>query len=122
MKIGTKKGFASCGVIVLLATAVFASDLSGTWNAKVSLGWKGSGTPTFVLKQSGEKLTGTYSGTLGQSNVNGTVKGDDVVLEFEISGLKVRYTGKLDKQADKIEGNVDYGGRASGPFTATRKK
>ena len=32
----------------------------------------GSGTPIFVFKQSGEKLTGTYSGLMGNAELTGT--------------------------------------------------
>jgi opacity protein-like surface antigen len=117
-----KKALAIFGMIILLTVAAFAADLSGTWNTKVDLGWRGSGTPTFVLKQDGDKLSGNYSGAFGQSKVTGTVKGSDVILEFEASGMKVRYTGKVDPDGAKMEGSVDYGGRVSGTFTASKKK
>ncbi len=116
-----KRATAICAIIVFTATSLFASDLSGTWNAKVVLGDQ-TGTPTFVLKQNGEKLTGTYSGALGEAPVTGTVKGKEVTLDFEASGLKVHYAGKLDREDKKIEGTVDYGGQASGTFTATKKQ
>jgi len=96
-------------------------DLTGTWNCKVVLGEQ-SGTPTFVLKQQGEKLTGTYSGALGDAPVTGTVKGSDVTIDFEASGAQIHYAGKVDKDGKKIEGTCDYGGQASGTFTATKKE
>ncbi|MFV8227053.1 hypothetical protein ACNKXV_13975, partial [Christiangramia aquimixticola] len=49
-------------------------DLTGTWTVDVQTDM-GSGNPTFVLKQEGEKITGTYSGSLGDSQVTGTLKG-----------------------------------------------
>ena len=109
-------------VVALLATSVLAAvDLTGTWNCKVVLGEQ-SGTPTFVLKQQGEKLTGTYSGALGDAPVTGTVKGSDVTIDFEASGAQIHYAGKVDKDGKKIEGTCDYGGQASGTFTATKKE
>jgi hypothetical protein len=104
-----------------LAVGVLAAtDISGTWDATVQTS-AGNGTPTFVLKQDGDKLTGTYTGTLGNAPVTGTVKGNDVTLEFDVSGTKVKYTGKIDSAGTKMEGSCDYGGQASGTFTATKK-
>jgi hypothetical protein len=109
-------------VVALLATSVLAAvDLTGTWNCKVVLGEQ-SGTPTFVLKQQGEKLTGTYSGALGDAPITGTVKGSDVTIDFEASGAQIHYAGKVDKDGKKIEGTCDYGGQASGTFLATKKE
>jgi hypothetical protein len=106
--------------ISLLAVSTFAADLSGTWLAKVDTS-AGSGTPTFVLKQDGTKLTGTYNGTFGNADLTGTVNGSDVTLEFEVSGTKVTYKGKLDSAGTKMEGTCDYGGQASGTFSATKQ-
>lgn len=109
-------------LVVFSAVALYAAvDLTGTWNCKVVLGDQ-SGTPTFVLKQQGEKLTGTYSGALGDAPVTGTVKGSDVTIDFEVSGAQIHYAGKVDKDGKKIEGTCDYGGQASGTFTATKKE
>lgn len=116
-----KKAPAIFATVVFLAVSVFAVDVTGTWNAKVDLGGQG-GSPTFVLKQDGEKLTGKYSGALGEAEVHGTVKGSDVVWDFEASGAAIHYAGKLDSTGNKMEGTVDYGGQASGTFTATKKE
>ncbi|HEV2988811.1 MAG TPA: hypothetical protein VG759_10240 [Candidatus Angelobacter sp.] len=116
-----KKAAAILAIVMFMAaTLCAASNLTGTWNATVKLGDQG-GSPTFVLKQDGDKLTGTYSGALGEAPVKGTVKGDEVTIDFDASGAPVHYEGKVDKSGNKIEGTVDYGGQASGTFTATRK-
>ena len=115
-----KKASAIFAIIVLMAVALFAADLTGTWNAEVNLGDQ-KGSPTFVLKQDGEKLTGTYSGALGEAPIKGTVKGSEVTIDFDASGAAVHYAGKVDSSGKKMEGTVDYGGQASGTFTATRK-
>jgi hypothetical protein len=106
--------------VTLFAVSVFAADISGTWDATVQTS-AGNGTPTFVLKQNGDQLSGTYTGTLGNAPVTGTVKGSDVTLQFEVSGTKVTYIGKVDSGGMKMEGTCDYGGQASGTFTATKK-
>ena len=116
-----RKMLGTLASVVVLSASLFAVDLTGTWNAKVELSTGQSGSPTFVLKQDGEKLTGTYSGALGDAPVKGTIKGDDVTIDFEVSGAAIHYTGKVDKDGKKIQGTVDYAGQVSGTFTATKK-
>jgi hypothetical protein len=106
---------------LLLAIGAYAADVSGTWNATVNLGDQ-TGSPTFTFKQDGEKLTGTYSGALGDAKLTGTIKGNEISFDFEASGIAVHYAGKLNADGKKIEGTVDYGGQASGTFTATKKE
>jgi hypothetical protein len=116
-----KKAAAIFATLIFLATSLFAMDVTGTWNAKVDLGSQGGGSPTFVLKQEGEKLTGTYSGQLGESPLTGSVKGSDIVFNFDAAGCKVHYEGKIDADGKKMQGTVDYCGQASGTFTAAKK-
>ena len=81
----------------------------------------GSGTATFVLKQDGDKLSGTYSGALGEAKVTGSLKGDEVEWTFETEDAgKVVYKGKLD--GAKIKGTVEYGQLGKGNFTAEKTK
>ena len=109
----------------LIALAFFtavalAADVSGTWSAAVTLD-AGSGTATFVLKQSGDQLSGTYTGALGEAKVTGTVKGDAVEWSFEHAEAgKVQYNGTL-KGSNKIEGSVEYGQLGKGTFVAETK-
>jgi hypothetical protein len=116
-----KRAPAILALAILLTVTLFAADISGTWDMKVDLGNQG-GSPRFVLKQDGEKLTGTYSGQLGEASVHGTVKGNDVVIDFEVSGAAIHYVGKLDSTGNKMEGTVDYGGLASGTFTGSKRE
>lgn len=116
-----KKALGILGMLVLSAATLFAADVTGTWKAKVYLGDQ-TGSPIFVLKQDGEKLTGTYSGALGEAQVRGTVKGNEIVLDFDVSGAAIHYAGKIDVEGKKIDGSVDYGGQASGTFTATKSE
>jgi hypothetical protein len=98
-----------------------AADISGTWSADVALD-AGSGTATFVLKQSGDTLSGSYSGALGEAKVTGSIKGDDVEWSFENPEAgKVVYKGKLDGDS-KIKGAVEYGSLGKGSFTASKQK
>ena len=82
--------------VAMLGLSVSAqSDVSGTWNAVVELDL-GSGEPTFVFKQDGEMLTGTYEGTFGQADLTGKVTGDTIEFTFGAEGVgAASYTGKI---------------------------
>ena len=105
--------------VAVLGLWALAVDVTGTWNAKVDLGGQG-GSPTFVFKQDGDKLTGTYTGALGDAPLHGAIKGNDISFDFEVQGNAVHYAGKLDADGKKIEGTCDYAGQAKGTFTATK--
>jgi hypothetical protein len=109
-------------LILLMAAAlpVWAADLTGTWSADVVLD-AGSGTATFVFKQDGEKLSGSYSGTLGQATLSGTVKGDKAEWSFDVDQVgKVTYAATMDG-ATKMKGSTVYGLLGKGTFTAQKK-
>ena len=87
--------------------------------------WIISATPSFELKQDGDKLTGKYVSTVyGEAPVTGTVKGADVSITFSMNvegnAMTATYTGKLD--GDTMKGSCDYGGQMQGTFSAARKK
>ena len=104
---------------MLSALCLWGADLTGTWTAAVVLD-AGSGTATFNFKQTGEQLSGTYSGTLGEAKVSGTVKGDRAEWSFdsELAG-KISYTGMI--TGNEIKGSVEYGQLGKGTFTAQKK-
>ena len=94
--------------------------VTGTWNMAVET-TAGSGTPTFVLKQENDTLiTGTYSGQLGEAPVKGSIKGNDIRLEFTVSNILIEYTGTI--SGDTMKGKVKLGSMAEGTFTGKRKE
>ncbi len=117
------------GLAALLAVAAFtvaqlatAADVTGTWIMAVETG-AGSGSPTFTLIQKGEALSGGYNGQLGEAQVTGTVKGDDVTIEYNVDGqagsLAVKYAGKTDGKT--MSGKVSLGQLGEGTFTGTKQ-
>ena len=110
-------------VLIVVCAAAFAHDISGKWTFTVQTD-AGSGTPTFVFKQEGEKLTGTYNGTFGTAQLAGTVKGDVIEFSFEATMLdqkgKVVYTGKIEADG-KMKGDVDLGGLGKGTWTGAKQ-
>jgi hypothetical protein len=99
------------------------TDLTGKWLFTVET-TAGSGTPTITLKQDADKLTGHYSGQLGESDLTGSIKGQDLAFTFNVDAqgyaLKVTYTGTIESN-DSLKGKVDLGGLAGGTFTAKRQ-
>src|SRR5690349_17075289 len=92
------------GLVAAVATTTGytagVADISGTWIFSVDIEDGGHGDPTFVFKQEGEKLTGTYNGPLGEQKVTGTVTGAKAVFGFEFTrdgaDLKAMYTGSIE--------------------------
>ena len=120
-----KKIICTSSVITLVllfvsATSLFAqaTDVSGKWNMKVETS-AGSGTPVFVLKQSGETITGTYTGQLGQADVKGTLKDKDIRLEFKAGEINVVYTGTV--EGNTMKGKAVFGDMGEGTFSGTKE-
>lgn len=93
-------------------------NITGTWNITVQTD-AGSGTPTFNLKQEGEKITGTYTGQLGEAPVTGTIKGNEIHIEFAIQGNLIKYDGTA--TSTEMEGKVNLADMATGTFKGKKK-
>jgi hypothetical protein len=115
-------------VAVLVASSAAAGqaskvDVTGKWAFAVETS-AGSGTPTITLKQDGEKLTGHYSGQLGEADLTGSVKGQSVSFKFtaDVQGnaLECTYTGTAETK-DAMKGKVSIAGLGDGTFTAKKQ-
>jgi hypothetical protein len=99
-----------------------ALNISGAWQFEVTTA-AGSGNPAVTFNQSGETLTGQYSGQLGEAPVTGTLKGSELSFSFDVAAqdtkLHVVYTGTATK--DALKGTVTLGELGEGTFTARRK-
>lgn len=110
--------------MLLVAAIAGAADVSGKWTFAVTLDI-GSGSPEFTFKQDGETLTGAYSGAAGEANLTGTVKGDAIEFTFTANlggdDIAVVYKGRINADGT-MSGTADYGGAASGKWTARRAR
>lgn len=95
------------------------NNISGTWTMTVQTD-AGSGSPTFALKQEGEKLSGTYTGQLGDSPVTGTLKANVIHLEFSIQGNLITYDGTVTSPSE-MSGKVNLAEMATGTFSGKKK-
>jgi len=110
-------------VLALISISALAHDITGKWTFQVETPL-GSGSPTFVLKQTGEKLTGTYNGAFGTAELTGKVTGDDIEFSFDAmiqdQKAKVVYKGKIEA-AGKMSGSVEFPGLGTGSWTGTKQ-
>ena len=100
-----------------------AADLTGNWVFQVET-TAGGGSPTFTFKQEGDKLTGHYSGQLGEADLAGTVKGRAIDFKFvsEVQGFRIEaiYSGTIESK-DSVKGTVVLAGLGEGTFTGKRQ-
>jgi hypothetical protein len=101
-----------------------SGEFTGTWIVQVTTP-DISASPTVVLKQEGEKLTGEYQSTqYGSFPIEGTIKDGKIEFGFtmniEGNSVATSFSGTAEK--DSLKGNVAYGDFAQGTFTATKKQ
>jgi len=104
-----------------LATVPAGKDLTGKWSFTVETS-AGSGTPTFNFKQDGDKLTGDYSGQLGNNKITGTCKDGKFEFKFTVDQVgDVDYSGEI-LDNGTVKGKVKLGEMGDGTFTGERAK
>jgi hypothetical protein len=81
-------------------------------------------TPSVVLKQDADKLTGTYKSQIGEAPVTGQIKDREfsfqVTLTFDGTPVTIVYTGTVEETG--MKGRVSAGDIASGTFTGKRQE
>jgi hypothetical protein len=97
-------------------------DVTGTWSFQVESA-AGTGTPTMTFKQEGEKLSGHYSGQLGEAPLAGSIKGNAIEFTIDVSvqgtDVHIVYSGTVEK--DSMKGKVNLGDFGEGTFAAKKK-
>ena len=88
-------------IVVAMATAAFAADVTGTWTASFDT-QVGAQKYTYTFKVAGNKLTGKAKSELAMTETEiteGTVNGDDISfvenLNFQDMPLRIVYKGKM---------------------------
>jgi hypothetical protein len=109
-------------VLVPTAGAAETAKVAGEWAITVESP-QGKGTPTVVLKQDGEALTGTYKGRLGEVPLKGTITGNDIKFSITVNtqgqDLVIEYKGTVD--GDTMKGKAKFGDFGEGDFTGSKK-
>ncbi len=119
--------FMLVAAFLLLSTAAIAADIDGKWVASMPGRDGNTMQQTFTLKADGDKLTGSVSGRMGDTQISeGTVKGSDVsflvVREFNGNTMKMRYTGTVAGDELKMKMTMEGSDRPPREFTAKREK
>jgi hypothetical protein len=119
---------ATAAAVLAFGTAIGSAqaakvDLTGKWLFSVQTD-AGAGNPTFTLKQDGEKLTGHYSGTFGEADCTGSVKGNDFTIQYSADAqgtkLDITYKGTIENK-DSVKGTLTIAGLGDGTFTGKRQ-
>ena len=100
-----------------------AVDISGTWDMTVE-SQQGTAHPSITVKQEGERIAGTYRGEMGESRLEGTVKGSEisftVTLKFRDVSYTIAYTGSV--TGDNMKGTARFGDAGTGDWSAIRRR
>ena len=122
----TRRRFAwfSMFAFVLAATAaapLAQTSVAGEWVLTVN-GPQGTVDTDASFKQSGEKVTGTFSSQLGETNVEGTMTGSTLSLAFSVvtqnGPIDIRMTAEV--SGAEMKGSIDYG-MGTADFTGKKK-
>jgi hypothetical protein len=127
-----KKMFSFClFAIVLMAGAAFASvtpqgnaNVVGTWDITIESP-QGTRTSMLVIKQEGDKLTAAMKSDRGERPLKSiNVTGNDITMvmtiQFQGDEMTITYKGKV--ESDSMKGDADFGGLASGTWSAVPHK
>src|ERR1700688_3417687 len=82
-------------VLLAIAVAAFAADLTGKWVAQVA-GRNGTQEVTFNLKADGSKLTRTVTGVMGGRGGGGRAPQTVEISDGKIDGANVSFAVKMD--------------------------
>ncbi|MDP2390696.1 MAG: hypothetical protein Q8N52_10260 [Acidobacteriota bacterium] len=110
--------------LVLTASAAYAQQAAlGTWDV-TTVSPEGEFKSVMEVREEAGKLIAVGKSPQGERPYDSVaVEGSDItmVITVDYNGmpLVITYTGKID--GAKIEGQTDYGGMATGTFTAAKK-
>jgi hypothetical protein len=123
----------STAALFLMASAsIVCPAFGGQANAVVVGSWDmsvetpmGVNKSLLVIKQEGDKLVGVMKSPRGERPLKSMeVKGNDItmvlVIPFQGDEMTIIYKGKVEK--DSMKGEADFGGLASGPWSAVPHK
>jgi len=119
-----KHSYLASILLVLFSTVPIvaqSANAAGTWDTTLN---SPQGTFNFqlILKQTGDKVTGIVKSQRGELPIEGTATAKEVNLKYTIkfqeNDMVITLTGAID--GSSMKGNADFGGMASGDFSAKR--
>ena len=113
-----------CAIGLIALSASLRAEparVAGVWNLSVELE-VGTGHPTVTFKQEGDKVSGTYEGRYGTSQVEGTVK--EQAIEFTVAmssdGNPVKGVFKGTVNGDSMTGTFEFDEIGGGKWSGVR--
>jgi hypothetical protein len=105
------------------AAPAAAVNVSGVWHVTVKMP-SGTINPILVLKQEGEKLTGTYKASERDLPLIGTIRGNEILFSYYANYPKqefeVKFAGKLEGQ-NSMKGKATLGKIGEAPWMAKKQ-
>ena len=100
--------------------AAQGANVVGSWDFTVESP-NGKTTSVLVIKKDGDKLSGMSKGARGERPLESvSVAGSDITfvmkIKFQDQDMVITYKGKVEK--DSMKGEADFGGLATGPWSA----
>ena len=112
-------------VVILLSASIAHAQKAalGTWDL-TTISPEGEFKSVMEVRQEGDKLVAVGKSPQGERPYDSVaVEGNNITLVITISyngsPMVITYVGKID--GAKIEGSADYGGLATGTFSAAKK-
>jgi hypothetical protein len=104
--------------------AAQGANVVGSWDFTVESP-NGKTTSVLVIKKDGDKLSGMSKGARGERTLESvSVAGNDITfvmkIKFQDQDMVITYKGKVEK--DSMKGEADFGGLATGPWSAVPHK
>ncbi|HSO75646.1 MAG TPA: hypothetical protein VLU47_12495 [Blastocatellia bacterium] len=101
-----------------------AANVAGSWDVTIDSP-QGQRTVVMVIKKDGDKLTGAMKSPQGERPLDSVaIKGDEItfVMTRQVGGqdMVMTYKGKIAK--DSMKGDADFGGLATGTWSAVPHK
>jgi hypothetical protein len=115
---------ATFAFIVLASSAFAQKGAVGTWDL-TTISPEGEFKSTLIVREEAGKLVAVGKSAQGERPYDSiTVEGSKitmaVTISYNASPMIITYTGKID--GAKMEGDADYGGLATGTWSATAQK
>jgi hypothetical protein len=115
--------------LVLLAASQYAfagqgANVAGSWDITIDSP-QGQNKALLVIKKEGDKLTGTLKGVRGERLLESlAVTGTDITftMKANIQGQDMVFTYKGKVEKDSMKGDADFGGFATGTWSAVPHK
>jgi hypothetical protein len=100
-------------------------NVAGNWSMTLEMSM-GTGTPTLVLKQDAEKITGSYTGRYGTFALEGTIKERTIIFSFTMAAegesVLMTFTGEVAADAQTMKGKAALGDMGEATWSAKRDK